>query len=72
MDQWVSLLARGLQLQAPDKGACSAILDLTTFVRELGSGADGTTLSMIRTELGLLMALTRKCAEERREQRDEK
>jgi hypothetical protein len=69
MDQWVSLLAQKLQLQAPDKGACSAILDLTAFVRELGSGADGVALSMIRSELGLLMALTRKCAEERREQR---
>ena len=50
---------------SPDKGACSAILDLTTFVRELGA-ADGTTLSMIRTNLDLLMALTMKIAEERR------
>jgi hypothetical protein len=58
-------------LQAPDKGACSAILELTTFVRELGSGADGATLSIVRNELGLLMAMTRKCAEDRREQRDE-
>jgi hypothetical protein len=44
-------------------------LELTTFVRELGSGADGATLSMIRNELGLLMAMTRKCAEDRREQK---
>jgi hypothetical protein len=65
VDKWVSLFRRSLQLAAPDSSACSVILDLTTTVKELR--ADGATLAMIRDELGLLMAMARKCAEERKE-----
>ena len=67
VDKWVSLYRRGLQLGAPDSSACSAIVDLTGTVRELN--ADSATIAMIRDEIGLLMALARKCAEERKEAR---
>lgn len=69
IDRWTSMYRKNLQLPAPDSLGSSAILDLTTFVRELGSGADGQALAIIREEIGLLMAMARKCAEERKEAR---
>lgn len=67
--EWATQLLRGLQLPAPSSLASQALLDLDGYVREAGVGR--AWLALIELEYGLLMALTRKCAEQRREAREE-
>ena len=43
--------SQGPATSSPDKGACPAILDLTTFVRELEAALMARRFPMIRTEL---------------------
>lgn len=63
-DEWETMMGRGLQLGAPSKGRCRALLDLGSTVRELG--AQREWLRMMDREAGLILAMTRAASEQRR------
>lgn len=67
-EEWATALARGLQLPALSSSGSRALLDLVAAVAERGCAA--AWLDLIEREYGLLMALCRLCAEERRATKD--
>lgn len=66
-DEWASATARRLQIQSLGNSTCSALLELSGFVRDEGAWADMRHL--IDRERGLLEALGRKSAEESKARR---
>lgn len=69
-DEWATTLCRGLQLPALNSASSKALIDLGATVRELGGAAEW--LDMVQREYGLLMAMARLSADERRAAREEK
>lgn len=67
-DEWTTHLMRSLQIPSPNKYSSASLLALTSQAREWR--ADGELLDLIERELGLLIAMTRKCAEERKDARE--
>jgi hypothetical protein len=62
-------MMRGLQLPALSKGACRALHDLDSTVRELGCAPQW--LDLIEREFGYVIAATRLEAQERAERREQ-
>lgn len=69
-EEWTTAMMRGLQLPAPNSSTCSAILDLSNAVRDVGEQGCEEWFGLLEREYGLLMALVRKCAEERKAKRE--
>lgn len=68
VDEWATQVAKSLQIQQLGKFACSTLLELSGFVREQDMWPDARRL--IDRERGLLEAMGRKIAEERKEARE--
>jgi hypothetical protein len=68
-EEWATALARGLQLPALSSSGSRALVDLVAAVAERGCAVEW--LDLIEREYGLLMAMTRLCAEERKAAREE-
>ena len=64
-EEWATKLYRGLQLPAPSSSGSRALVDLAAYVAEQSCAA--WWLDLIDREIGYLMAMTRLCAEQRRE-----
>lgn len=62
-EEWATALARGLQLQALNSSASRALVDLVAHVAEQSCAP--AWLDLVEREYGLLMAMTRRLAEER-------
>lgn len=67
-EEWATMIARGLQLRAFGSSGSQALIDLVAVVAEQGCAAEW--LDLVEREYGFLMALTRRCAEQRREAKD--
>lgn len=67
-DEWATRTARSLQIAQLGSSACSTLLELSSFVRERSAWPEMRHL--LSRERGLLEALGRKIAEERRDARD--
>jgi hypothetical protein len=67
-EEWVTTLARKLQLPTLNSSGSSAIVDLVAFVAERQCAAQW--LDLIEREHGYLMALTRLAADKKREERN--
>ena len=68
VEEWGTAVAKGLQVTAPSSSTSSAFLDLANTVRDLGAAAEW--FALLESEIGFLMAMTRKIAEERRGARE--
>lgn len=65
VDEWETIVRRTLQLGPPSRWTCSALLDLSGAVRELG--AQREWLDLVQREYGLLFAMAMRANEARRE-----
>lgn len=67
VDEWTTLLPRGLQLPTTlDSTGSSAIWELSKVAQDIGHTA---VLDLMEREAGLIMAMARKLAEERADER---
>jgi hypothetical protein len=69
-EEWATLLCKGLQLPVLSGKASKVLVDLVAMVAERGCAMEW--LDLIEREYGLLMALTRLCAEQRREDNEQR
>jgi hypothetical protein len=67
-DEWATQVAKSLQIQQLGKYACQSLIELSSFVREQDLWPDARRL--VDRERGLLEALGRRIAEERKEARE--
>lgn len=67
MDEWMTLLCRGLQIPTLDSSGCSAVMELSHLAREHGQVA---ALDLVERETRSLMAIARLAAEQRRDEKD--
>ena len=69
VEEWGTALAKGLLVTTPSSSTSLAFLDLANTVRELEATTEW--FALLESELGFLMAMMRRIAEERREAREE-
>ena len=65
-EEWATTVARSLRLDAPSSRYSSALLELTHAVREMA--CESEWLDLVEREYQFLMVMTRRCAEQRKEE----